>query len=99
MIKLEKHLLPLFPSRCEISCDGVLDDHNLILAQGPQGTCSNNNQTAYVAAAAVFDGAQNDPNTALLANGSFTYNYIDNSGTYFPWYHAATGGATISNVT
>jgi hypothetical protein len=82
-----------------MTIDGVLDDHNVILAQGPQATCYNYNQTAYVAAAAIFDGAQNDPNAALLVHGTFTYNYIDNSGTYFPWYHAATGGATISNVT
>jgi hypothetical protein len=81
-----------------MTIDGVLDDHNVILAQGPQATCANN-PTYYVAAAAVYDGAQNNPNTALLANGSFTYNYIDASGTYFPWYHAATGGATINNVT
>jgi hypothetical protein len=81
-----------------MTIDGVLDDHNVILAQGPQGTCANN-PTYYVAAAAIYDGAQNNPNTALLANGSFTYNYIDASGTYFPWYHAALKGATIRNVT
>ncbi len=82
-----------------MTLDGVLDDHNAILAQGPQNTCSYNNQIAYVAAAAVFDGAQNDPNAALLTNATFAYNYIDNSGTYFPWYHAATGGAKITNTT
>jgi len=82
-----------------MTINGVLDDHNVILAQGPQGTCSQNNPIAYVASAAIYDGAQNDPSAALLTNGTFTYNYIDNSGTYFPWYHNAQGGAKIISVT
>jgi hypothetical protein len=78
--------------------NGTADDHNVVLVPGPQSTCSSSNRTAYRAAAAVFDGAQNDPGASSLSNITFQYDYIDNSGTYFPWYHNATGGATNTTV-
>jgi hypothetical protein len=76
--------------------DGIADDHNVVFAQGPQNTCAQNNRKAYVAAAAYFDGMQAG---GVLSNISFTDNYIDNSGAYFPWYHnGGTGLVYMGNV-
>jgi hypothetical protein len=80
-----------------LTISGITDDHNVILAQGPQGTCAQNNQHPYVAAAAVFDGAHSVANS-FMQNVSFAYNYIDNSGTYFPWYHSGVG-VNVTNTT
>jgi chitodextrinase len=77
-----------------INITGTTDDHNVIFAPGPEGTCSTNNQTAYTAAALVFDGQQE---SGAISNVSFTFNYLDNSGTYFPWYHAGGTGMTYAN--
>ena len=78
--------------------DGTSDDHNVVLAQGPQKTCGSN-QIPYVAAAAVFDGSQSTSGFGSLRNMVFDHNYIDASGAYFPWYHHTSGGSTMENVT
>jgi hypothetical protein len=79
-----------------VNIDGTTDDHNVIFAPGPQETCNANNATAYTAAAAVYDGQQEG---GQLTNVAFAFNYIDNSGTFFPWYHATSAGVThTSNV-
>jgi hypothetical protein len=78
----------------DVDIDGSTDDHNVILAPGPQATCNMYNANAYVAAADVFDGQQEG---GTLSNVSFAYNYLDNSGTYFPWYHSTGMGVTHTN--
>ena len=78
----------------DIDITQVSDDHNVVFAPGPQKTCNKDNANAYTAAAAIFDGQQEG---GALSNGSFTFNYIDNSGTYFPWYHAGGTGLSYSN--
>ena len=78
----------------DVDITGITDDHNVIFAPGPQRTCSRSNQTAYLAAALVFDGQQEG---GALSNVSFKYNYLDNSGTYFPWYHAGGTGTTYTH--
>jgi hypothetical protein len=78
----------------DVDIDGTSDDHNVILAPGPQSTCNHDNAIAYTAAATVFDGQQEGGN---LTNMTFEYNYIDNSGTYFPWYDATGTGVIHSN--
>jgi hypothetical protein len=75
----------------DVQIDGVTDDHNVVIAPGPQATCNANNQTGYVAAAAIYDGQQEG---GSLSNVTFASNYIDDSGTYFPWYHATGTGIT-----
>lgn len=70
---------------------GTADDHNIVFAPGPQLTCNQYNATAYTGSAAVYDGQQTG---GALSNISFSYDYIDNSGTYFPWYHK--GGTNVS---
>jgi hypothetical protein len=79
--------------------NGTTDDHNVVLVPGPLQTCHRENQIAYRAAADYFDGSQNDPASSSLSNITFFDNYLDNSGTYFPWYHATKDGSTINNVT
>lgn len=79
--------------------DGTTDDHNVVLVPGPQQTCYQNNQIGYRAAADYFDGSQNDPKPSSLSKLTFFNNYLDNSGTYFPWYHATKDGSTMSSVT
>jgi hypothetical protein len=81
-----------------MAINGVTDDHNVVLVPGPQLTCSSNNQGSYQSAAAIYDGAQNDPNQASLSNITFSFDYIDASGSYFPWYHNAERGATNQEV-
>jgi hypothetical protein len=78
--------------------DGTSDDHNVVLAQGPQNTCGGN-PNYYVAAAAVFDGSQSTSGFGSLRNMTFDHNYIDASGAYFPWYHHTANGSTMENVT
>ena len=78
----------------DVDINGTTDDHNVIFVPGPQGTCNEYNGQAYTAAAAVFDGQQEG---GSLTNMSFAYNYIDNSGTYFPWYRAVGAGVTHTN--
>jgi hypothetical protein len=77
-----------------VNIDGTTDDHNVILAPGPEATCNQYNQTSYIASAAVFDGQQEN---GVLSNVVFDSNYIDNSGTYFPWYHSGGTGVTHTN--
>jgi hypothetical protein len=77
--------------------NGTTDDHNVVLAQGPQNTCASNNSTPYVAAAAIYDGAQNTSAPGSLKNIVFEHNYTDDSGAYFTWYHI--GGTSLVNVT
>jgi hypothetical protein len=72
---------------------GTTDNHNVIFAPGPQKTCSRRNRAAYLAAALVFDGQQEG---GALSNVSFEHNYLDNSGTYFPWYHKGGTGTTYT---
>jgi hypothetical protein len=76
-----------------LNIDGTTDDHNVILAPGPQATCNEYNARGYTAAAAVFDGQQGG---GALTNMSFSFNYIDNSGTYFPWYHKGSSSVTYT---
>jgi hypothetical protein len=78
----------------DVDIVGSSDDHNVIFAPGPQSTCNANNPAAYVAAAGVFDGQQEG---GELSDVTFAFNYIDNSGTYFPWYHATGTGVTHTN--
>jgi hypothetical protein len=78
----------------DVDIDGLTDDHNVILAPGPQETCNEYNQTGYVAAATVYDGQQEG---GELTHVSFAFNYLDNSGTFFPWYHATGTGVTHTN--
>jgi hypothetical protein len=82
----------------DLTIDGAAFDHNAVLARGPQNTCGGN-ATSYVSAAGVFDGSMNNPGTALLTNGTFTYNYMDTSGSYFTWYHLTSNGSAITNTT
>ena len=74
-----------------VQIDGVTDDHNVVLAPGPQATCNAYNHTAYAAAAAIYDGQQQG---GALSNVAFSTNYLDGSGTYFPWYRATGTGIT-----
>jgi hypothetical protein len=75
----------------DVNIDGTTDDHNVVFAPGPQGTCNAHNATGYTAAAAIYDGQQEG---GALSNLAFTDNYIDGSGTYFPWYHSVGAGVT-----
>jgi hypothetical protein len=67
-----------------VTIDGTSYDHNVIFAPGPQDTCNYHNQIHYTSSADIFDGMQE---TGTLKNISFSDNYLDNSATYFPWYH------------
>jgi hypothetical protein len=78
----------------DLFINGTTDDHNVLLAPGPQDTCNMYNQTAYLASATIYDGQQEDGG---LSNVAFDFNYIDNSGTYFPWYHKGGPGLTYTN--
>jgi hypothetical protein len=78
----------------DVDLTGSTDDHNVVFAPGPQLTCNMYNQTSYAAAAAVFDGQQEQ---GALSNVSFEFNYLDGSGVYFPWYHAGGTGLTYAN--
>jgi len=79
--------------------NGTTDDHNVVLAQGPQSTCatSTHNSDYYVAAAVIYDGAQSTSGPGTMENVNFGYNYTDASGVWFTWYH--TGGPALTNVT
>jgi hypothetical protein len=78
----------------DVNITGTTDDHNVIFGPGPQLTCNQNNQIGYLASADVFDGQQEG---GTLSNTAFTYNYLDNSGLYFPWYHNGGTGVTYTN--
>lgn len=81
----------------DLAITGTNDDHNVVLAPGIYGTCSPSNPTNYTAAAAVYDGQQADPN-GTIANVAFSQDYIDNGGTFFPWYHSGGTGMTYVNL-
>jgi hypothetical protein len=84
--------------------NGTTDDHNVVLAQGPQSTCATTTHNAnyYVAAALIYDGSQNTNVTGTMHNVSFDHNYTDASGVWFTWYHSAdtplTGVTWTNNV-
>ncbi len=74
-----------------LNITSATDNHNVVLAPGPQLSCNESNQVGYTAAAAIYDGQQEG---GTISNGVFQYDYIDASGVYFPWYH--NGGTNMS---
>ena len=77
-----------------MNVNGTTDDHNVVLAQGPQPgsgcTTGTHNHTNYVASSGIFDGPGGG---GLLSNMTFDHNYIDATGAYFAWYSGVPSGS------
>lgn len=78
----------------DVNITGTSEDHNVVLAPGPGGTCSSSNNS-YTAAGAIYNG---DQEGGTLSGTTFSNDYVDNSGTFFPWYNDYTSGHTVLPV-